>query len=186
MNQYRLEPPEELTTSTDIVTRYGTVTLTWLEQHVVRVRIGPFEPGDRRPSVRRFMPPHQEGQHLVAQVLAYFQGEKINFNLPLYRRLGTEFQRRVWQALGQIPYGKCESYGDLAQRLDLPTSGARAVANACGQNPLLILYPCHRVVASTGVLTGYSAGIPWKRALLELEGVPIQHGRVHIAKKQPF
>lgn len=186
MNQYRFEPPEELTSSTDIITRFGTVRLAWHEQHVVRVGIGPFEPEDRRTSVRRFMPPHQQGQQLVAQVLAYFQGKKIEFDLYLYRRLGTEFQRQVWEAIGEIPYGKCESYGDLAQKLGLPANNARAVANACGQNPLPILYPCHRVVASTGVLTGYSAGLPWKRALLELEGVPIQHGRVHLAKKLPY
>ena len=177
---------EELTSSTDIITPYGTVRLSWCDTALVKVRLGPFEPGDRRPTVRRYMPPHQEGQQLIAQILAYFQGREIAFSTPLSGKLGTEFQCQVWQALREIPYGKYESYGDLALRLGLPISSARAVGNACSQNPLLIIFPCHRVVASTGVLTGYSAGIAWKRALLELEGVSVEKGRVRIFKKHRF
>jgi len=185
MNQFRLEPPPHLISSTDIISKYGTIRLNWFEQAVIRVSIGAFEPADRRLAIRRFMPPHPEGQHLVTQILAYFQGKKIDFAQPPFERLGTDFQVKVWHAIAKIPYGRCLSYGNLAQVIGVPADNARAVANACGQNPLLILIPCHRVVASTGVLTGYSAGIPWKQALLELEGVPIQNGRVNIPQKRP-
>lgn len=185
MNRYRFEPEEELTTATDIVTGCGTVRLIWLDEDLVRVRVGPFEPAERRPAIRRYVPTHEDGQRLVAQFLSYFQGKETVFQPPLSRRLGTEFQRRVWQALKQIPYGQCETYTQLAVRVGLPESNARAVANACGQNPLPIVLPCHRVVASTGVLTGYSAGIPWKKALLELEGVPIENARVRLPQQRP-
>ncbi len=181
MNQYRFEPPAHLISATDIITKYGTIQLNWFEQAVFRVSIGAFEPEDRRAAVRRFMPPHPQGQRLLTQILAYFQGEKVDFDQPVFDRLGTEFQVQVWQGIAKIPYGKCLSYGDLAQLIGVPADNARAVANACGHNPLLLLIPCHRVVASTGLLTGYSAGIPWKKALLELEGVSIRHGRVHIS-----
>ena len=75
--------------------------------------------------------------------------------------------------LQSIPTGQVEAYGELAYRLNIPKA-ARAVGGACGANPIPVLIPCHRVVRSTGVLTGYSAGIPWKQALLELEGLSIQ------------
>ena len=94
--------------------------------------------------------------------------------------MGTEFQIKVWNAIANIPYGSCLSYGDLARMIGISSNNARAVASACGRNPLLILIPCHRVVGSTGILTGYSAGISWKQALLELEGLSIQNDRVKI------
>ena len=185
MTQYRFDPPPELISSTAIVTKYGTIQLNWFEQTVIKVSFGAFEPTDRRPAIRHAMPPHPQGQRLVAQLLAHFQGKKINFDQPSLDLLGTEFQVKVWHAIANIPYGSCLSYGDLARMIGISSNNARAVASACGRNPLLILIPCHRVVSSTGVLTGYSAGIPWKQALLELEGVSSQNDRVKILQKHP-
>jgi len=103
-----------------------------------------------------------------AQLEAYFDGAARAFDLP-FRPRGTPFQQRVWQAMRAIPYGRTETYGELAAR-----SGgiARAVGTACGANPIPILIPCHRVVARGG-LGGYSGdgGVDTKVALLRLEGV---------------
>jgi methylated-DNA-[protein]-cysteine S-methyltransferase len=101
------------------------------------------------------------------QLDAYFAGELTTFDLPLAPR-GSEFQLRVWTALREIPYGRTESYGDLAQRIGSP-GAARAVGLANGKNPIGIVIPCHRVVGSNGSLTGYGAGLDRKRRLLDLE-----------------
>lgn len=89
------------------------------------------------------------------------------FDLPLALR-GTPFQRRVWSALGTIPYGETLSYGQLAERLGVPTA-ARAVGLANGRNPVGIIVPCHRVVGANGSLTGYGGGLDRKRRLLAFE-----------------
>lgn len=101
---------------------------------------------------------------------AYFAGAPVLFDLPLALE-GSPFCRLVWEALAKIPYGQVITYGELAATIGRPTA-CRAVANAVGKNPLLILLPCHRVVASNGI-GGFSAGLPLKRFLLELEGVKI-------------
>jgi len=168
----------KLTSSTDIVTRFGTVRLCWNETTLYNVVLGTFEPVDRRTSVRRFLPPHEAGQKLIASLLRYFQGEQVDFDVPLPPRLGSDFQRALWTALRDIPYGSYETYGEIALRLKLPVKRARLVGSSAAQNPLPIIFPCHRVVSATGALTGYAAGVEWKQALLELEGVPIQHERV--------
>jgi methylated-DNA-[protein]-cysteine S-methyltransferase len=90
----------------------------------------------------------------------------------------------VWTALTEVPFGSFETYGDLAARLGLPASQARSVGNTVAQNPLPIVYPCHRVVAATGALTGFSAGPHWKKALLQHEGVVVDNNRVRIQEQQ--
>lgn len=101
------------------------------------------------------------------QLEQYFSLERTTFDLPL-RAEGTPFQRRVWEALLEIEYGETISYGELARRIGQP-SASRAVGLANGRNPISIVVPCHRVVGSTGSLTGYGGGIERKRALLDLE-----------------
>jgi len=103
------------------------------------------------------------------QLRAYFAGTLREFDLAL-APAGTEFQLAVWQALRDIPYGRTESYGELARRIGRPTA-VRAVGAANGANPLPIVVPCHRVIGGDGSLTGYGGGLPIKQALLELEGV---------------
>ena len=101
------------------------------------------------------------------QLDEYFAGQRQEFDLPLALR-GTVFQRRVWQALRDIPYGETTSYGHLASDIGQPTA-ARAVGLANGRNPVSIIVPCHRVVGSDGSLTGYGGGLDRKQRLLDLE-----------------
>lgn len=104
---------------------------------------------------------------VVKQLTAYFEGSLRNFDVPI-AMAGTEFQRRVWTELQRIPYGETTTYGELAERLGHPTA-ARAVGLANGKNPISIIVPCHRVIGSTGNLTGYGGGLPRKRYLLAFE-----------------
>jgi methylated-DNA-[protein]-cysteine S-methyltransferase len=102
------------------------------------------------------------------QLAAYFAGTLRRFQLPLAFVEGTEFQRRVWYALLEIPYGETISYADLAGRIGA-AKAVRAVGAANGRNPISIVVPCHRVIGSNGSLTGYGGGLPRKRWLLEHE-----------------
>ena len=99
----------------------------------------------------------------------YFKNRRKQFDLQL-NPSGTPFQRRVWDALLTIPFGKTTTYGQLAAKLGDPNA-TRAVAAAIGRNPIAVIVPCHRVIGANGSLTGYAAGLDCKRALLELEGV---------------
>jgi methylated-DNA-[protein]-cysteine S-methyltransferase len=112
-------------------------------------------------------PPGEPFGAASRQLREYFDGERTEFDLSLALD-GTTFQRRVWTALQQIPYGQTVSYGQLADRLGQP-SASRAVGLANGKNPVGIIVPCHRVVGSDGALTGYGGGIERKRYLLDHE-----------------
>lgn len=101
------------------------------------------------------------------QLRQYFAGTRREFALPL-APAGTPFQRVVWDALLRVPYGQTASYGDMARTIGRPTA-FRAVGLANGQNPIAIIVPCHRVIGSSGGLTGYGGGLPRKVLLLELE-----------------
>ncbi|MEM7309230.1 MAG: methylated-DNA--[protein]-cysteine S-methyltransferase [Planctomycetota bacterium] len=101
------------------------------------------------------------------QVEEYFRGERTAFELDLAGD-GTEFQRSVWSALLEIPFGETTSYGELARRLGKPNA-SRAVGRANGTNPISLCVPCHRVIGADGSLTGYGGGLPTKRALLDFE-----------------
>lgn len=103
------------------------------------------------------------------QLNSYFKGELKDFALP-YDLRGSEFEKRIYQELSLIPYGKTLSYQDLANQINSPHS-ARAVGNALGKNPLLLLIPCHRVICKNGKLGGYVLGGKKKRGLLGLEGL---------------
>lgn len=117
------------------------------------------------------------------QLAEYFEHQRLSFDLPLAPQ-GTPFQRQVWQLLPTIPYGHTTTYGELAQRLGLPTA-ARAIGAANGRNPISIILPCHRVVASTGHLTGYAGGLDRKQWLLQHEGLgPGLHPRCPCAPEQ--
>lgn len=103
------------------------------------------------------------------QILEYLSGARKTFDLPL-RPQGTPFQRKVWNALREIPWGETRSYGDIARAVGCP-QGFRAVGMANRANPLPILIPCHRVVGADGNLGGYACGADLKRALLAVEGI---------------
>lgn len=104
---------------------------------------------------------------VAAQLSAYFAGDLTEFDLPI-RLHGTPFQERVWAALQEIPYGQTITYGELAVEIGSP-SASRAVGLANGRNPVGVIVPCHRVVGSTGSLTGYGGGLDRKRYLLDFE-----------------
>ena len=112
------------------------------------------------------------------QLDAYFAGELQEFELPLLP-LGTSFQESVWDALGKIPYGETWSYGQLARHIGKPMA-SRAVGAANGVNPIPVIIPCHRVIGSTGKLTGFGGGLEIKQYLLGLESeaisLPIDFG----------
>lgn len=108
-----------------------------------------------------------ELEDCVHQLNEYFEGKRTQFDLALNPE-GTDFQKRVWDALQTIPYGKTCSYLELAQQLG-DVKAIRAVANANGKNPLWIVVPCHRVIGSDGSLTGYAGGLYRKQWLLEHE-----------------
>lgn len=101
------------------------------------------------------------------QLEEYFAGKRKQFDLPLSLR-GTEFQRQVWAALRDIPYGETRSYGQIAQAVGRPKA-VRAVGMANHRNPISIIVPCHRVVGADGSLTGYGGGLENKKFLLALE-----------------
>jgi methylated-DNA-[protein]-cysteine S-methyltransferase len=101
------------------------------------------------------------------QLVSYFAGKLQSFDLKL-RPGGTEFQLQVLNELQKIPYGSTASYGDIAKRIGKPKA-VRAVGAANGRNPIPIIIPCHRVIGSTGKMTGFGGGIPTKEALLRLE-----------------
>lgn len=104
----------------------------------------------------------------MRELSEYCAGTRREFEVPL-RPSGTDFQQRIWRLLQDIPYGTVTSYGALAVSAGSP-KGARAVGMACNRNPIAVIIPCHRVVSSTGALTGYAGGLEFKRRLLELEG----------------
>jgi methylated-DNA-[protein]-cysteine S-methyltransferase len=108
----------------------------------------------------------------VRDLEQYFAGRRREFSFELDLR-GTDFQQRCWQALLDIPYGKTRTYADIAQAVGQPR-GFRAVGMANHDNPVAIVVPCHRVIASDGTLGGYGGGLPTKRWLLELEGVKFE------------
>ena len=104
----------------------------------------------------------------VEQLTAYFARDLKEFDLPLAPR-GSAFQQQVWDQLRLIGYGETASYGEVARRLGRTNAASRAVGLANGQNPIPIVVPCHRVIGSTGTLTGYAGGLERKRLLLDLE-----------------
>lgn len=115
----------------------------------------------------------EDGRHRVLveterQLNEYFAGARTRFDLPL-DPAGTPFQRRVWDALLRIPYGETRTYAQIAREIGHPTA-TRAVGGANGRNPLSIVAPCHRVIGSSGSLTGFAGGLDVKAQLLELEG----------------
>lgn len=109
------------------------------------------------------------------QLDEYFAGRRRTFELRLDLPSGTEFQRTVWLALADIPYGETISYAELARRVGRP-GAFRAVGAANGRNPLSIILPCHRVIGADGTLVGFGGGLPAKRFLLGLEGAKAAEG----------
>lgn len=118
----------------------------------------------------------------LAQFRLYFAGKLQMFDLPL-EMIGTSFQKRVWSALLEIPYGETRSYSQLACEIGAPRA-MRAVGAANGRNPIPIIVPCHRVIGASGELVGFGGGLEWKRFLLDLERAHVKRaGQVATARR---
>ena len=120
----------------------------------------------------RIEPGTGQNEAAIEQVKEYLAGDRTSFDLPLDQR-GTEFQKTVWDAVYAIPWGETTTYGEIARSIGRPDA-FRAVGAANGANPHPIIVPCHRVIGADGSLTGFGGGLPLKRRLLALEGVPQQ------------
>lgn len=149
----------------------GPYIAAWSDDTLVYGITGP----GAEASLRRWIARHRLTEvpakaRLAKAMRDYFAGKPNAFvNLGVGFVGGTSFQRDVWKALASIPHGRVVSYGELAKRIGRPGSG-RPVGQAVGANPITIVLPCHRVVGSTGDLTGFGCGLPVKRILLRTEG----------------
>jgi methylated-DNA-[protein]-cysteine S-methyltransferase len=152
------------TTYTTYESPLGMIRMLASDQGLLRLE---FE--DERESLM-FRGARRDGDYFepfTEQLSAYFAGELREFSLPIALE-GSAFQRRVWKALCEIPYGETRSYGDIARAVGNPRA-ARAVGTANRSNPVAIIIPCHRVIGSSGKLVGYGGGLWRKEALLEAE-----------------
>jgi methylated-DNA-[protein]-cysteine S-methyltransferase len=139
-------------------------------------------PPDATVAAWRESPAHPMLQQAALQLGAYFlsaPGAAPRFDLPLDLSVGTGFQQAVWRALLEITAGDTRSYAQIAHAVGRPAA-VRAVGAAIGRNPLTIVVPCHRVVASSGALTGYAGGLHRKTALLAREGARIGINPIHL------
>jgi O-6-methylguanine DNA methyltransferase len=169
----------EILHSTVFMSPIGPLFLAASPTGLVALEFDAREPGQQtiRPNPRdlrvesksvRFEDSASELQPYVRELEEYFAGQRREFSFPLDLR-GTDFQVACWRALIAIPYGETRSYGDIARAVGQP-KGFRAVGMANNRNPIAIVVPCHRVIASDGTLCGYGGGLDIKRKLLELEG----------------
>jgi methylated-DNA-[protein]-cysteine S-methyltransferase len=140
-----------------VATDAGLAAILWQNDRPGRVRL-PIEGEESA---------HPVLVETARQLAEYFAGRRQQFDLPLDPH-GTVFQRKVWSALLTIPFGETRSYGQIAKQIGKP-SAVRAVGAANGRNPLSIVAPCHRVIGSTGALTGFAGGLDVKARLLALE-----------------
>lgn len=142
----------------------GVLTLSADERAVTGLSFTP----DASPDSFRMGKKHSDILYeAYSELREYFDGKRRVFNVPVETG-GTPFQRSVWHALCEIPYGETRSYKDIAARIGKPLA-ARAVGQANNRNPVMIIVPCHRVIGSGGELTGYASGVYVKKFLLELE-----------------
>lgn len=161
-----------MTHASTFKTPWGWVTITASEKGVTSIDLSP----SARPT-RESQTGDDGAASIVteaqAQLLAYLDGTRREFSLPVDWSAGTPFQRKVWKAIRRIPYGRVRSYQWVAMRVG-GKQYARAVGMALGANPVPIVVPCHRIVAHDGSLGGFSCGLPVKRRLLSLEGTLAQ------------
>jgi methylated-DNA-[protein]-cysteine S-methyltransferase len=135
----------------------GLAAVLWENDKPNRVRLNPQVPDNGNPFIAA----------AEKQIAEYFSGRRKSFDVKLDFK-GTAFQKQVWQALLEIPYGETRSYAEIARRIHRPKA-VRAVGAANGKNPLSIIAPCHRVIGASGALTGFAGGLKSKAFLLELE-----------------
>jgi O-6-methylguanine DNA methyltransferase len=169
----------EILHSTTVMSAVGPLFLASSERGLVALEFDRRLPGQQtiRPNPRdlraeskkmQFQESESELRPYARELEEYFSGARREFSFPLDLR-GTDFQVACWRALVRIPYGETRTYADIARAVGRP-QGFRAVGMANNRNPIAIVVPCHRVIASDGTLCGYGGGLDVKRKLLELEG----------------
>ncbi|MEP9359275.1 methylated-DNA--[protein]-cysteine S-methyltransferase [Sphingomonas sp. KR3-1] len=149
--------PSPVGALTLVASEKGLVAILWEKDSPDRVKLGDVAEDADHPILAQ----------AEAQLGEYFAGTRTRFDLPLDFR-GTDFQKSVWAELLAIPFGETRSYGEIAMKLGRPKA-SRAVGAANGRNPISIVAPCHRVIGSTGKLTGFAGGLEAKAYLLGLE-----------------
>jgi methylated-DNA-[protein]-cysteine S-methyltransferase len=140
-----------------VATDRGLAAILWEKDDPKRVRLGPLEEDKNHPVLIE----------TERQLNDYFTGKLKEFSLK-FDFAGTDFQRKVWQALAAIPFGETRTYRDIARQIGRPKA-VRAVGAANGRNPISIIVPCHRVIGSNGKLTGFAGGLETKAFLLKTE-----------------
>ena len=155
---------------------YGAVTIRWAGDVLHSVRLGPYAPFAGAQTSEEAFP-------LLELLNDYFRGVPVRFDMLLSLEGVSHFERLVWRAVRRIPYGQMRTYGWIASKIGNPQA-ARAVGGALGGNPFALVVPCHRVVGANGKLTGFRAGLEWKRALLNLEGIETDGERVIMSKSK--
>ena len=143
--------------------KYGILKIGYKEQSVVYLK--------RADKIDKKNEPSALSDNAYKQVCEYLEGRRVIFDFP-YQLEGTEFQKKVWDALLQIPYGTICTYKQVAEAIGSPR-GSRAVGLANNKNPINIVVPCHRVIGTNGRLVGYAGGLAMKEALLQLEKRPV-------------
>ncbi|MDZ7759041.1 MAG: methylated-DNA--[protein]-cysteine S-methyltransferase [Desulfovermiculus sp.] len=151
----------------------GSLLLIGTEKGLCGMSFDPIR--SEEPEPNEILPAYMD--QAKEQLLEYLLGRRTGFEIPLDCE-GTPFQLRVWRALRQVPFGHTVSYQDIAREIGNPKA-CRAVGGANNKNPLPIIIPCHRVIGRDGRLVGYGSGMWRKKWLLQLEGRPVHHGRVH-------
>jgi len=152
----------------------GVIYIASSEKGVCKISLTHASADEFRTWIKRHFPEHeivdsrQQNKEAIEQIRLYLARKLRKFDLEI-DMIGTEFQKKVWRETMKIPYGETVTYSMLARRIHRPNS-QRAVGNALGANPLPIIVPCHRVIASDGSLGGYTGGIKIKEFLLGLEG----------------
>ncbi len=156
----------KMTNSITVQTGIGPITLMANEQGLTQI-ILPGAAQSSQTKGEKIKGEHSVLQTAAQQIKEYTEGKRFTFDLPLSPD-GTEFQKRVWRIIKNIPYGQTLSYGEIARKLG-DHNKARAVGGAANANPLSLVVPCHRVVGSDGSLTGYAGGLDLKQKLLQFE-----------------
>jgi methylated-DNA-[protein]-cysteine S-methyltransferase len=154
---------------------FGDVFLARTEKGVCRISFRQSEDALLSDLERRSLLPEMAPGKLDRErreLAEYFRGKRREFEMPVDLRWGTDFQRRVLRATRRIPFGEAARYADIAREIDRPKA-QRAVGNALGSNPVPIVIPCHRVIASGGGIGGYTGGLDIKRTLMRIEGLEV-------------
>ncbi|HTN42313.1 MAG TPA: methylated-DNA--[protein]-cysteine S-methyltransferase [Nitrospiria bacterium] len=169
----RKTPPSAIITYALYSSPIGTIGLAATPKGLCRLSLNVTgESAFRRKLRREFRRPILRRDHsfrdLAARLQAYLSGKPVRFNTRIDLLEGTPFQQKVWRSLRRIPYGQTRSYRSVAQSIGHPRS-SRAVGGACGNNPVAVLIPCHRVIGADGNLGGFTGGLHIKRWLLQSE-----------------